>query len=168
MKLRLSSPNVGDAKTSHHAPSSSLIELTPEINNRMLLGSLTYYNAVALLPHKERNQLIMMELNDTNQRSVTLSAADVIRLFPHISIKQLRDWDKAGLVRARRMGKGKLLSYDREQLLPILLTYHVLKAGWSKQRLLEATGKASSQACKMALSIRQLTQGRPITERVTD
>lgn len=156
MKQQLSPPSVRAAHTSRHQPSSPLIELNSKINNHMLLGSLTYYNAVSLLPHKERNQLIMMELNDTDQRPMTLSAADVIRLFPHISLKQLRDWDKAGLVKAHRMGRGKLLSYDREQLLPILLTYHILKAGWSKRRLLEATGKTSSQASKMALSLRQL------------
>lgn len=71
-----------------------------------------------------------------------LSVADVERLFPQISAKQLRDWDTQKLVVAYGWGKGGYRGYFRSQLVTALLVERLLRAGWSVQRIKEEVGLA--------------------------
>jgi len=69
-----------------------------------------------------------------------LRPVDVEALFPHISSKQLRDWDVEGLVPAYRWGPGKYRGYFRSQLVLALLVERMLSAGWGIEHLKQAIG----------------------------
>jgi hypothetical protein len=95
-----------------------------------------------VLEHLERSvRLRLLRPQDFIEHATwPLLGAQVHALFPSISQKQLRDWEKRGLVTTQRWGRGRYRGYFRSQLVQILLISELLQSGWGLQAVRDTMG----------------------------
>jgi hypothetical protein len=104
------------------------------------LDSVAFARIIERLSEEERIRILRPEAILDRKLVWPLRPVDVEALFPHISSKQLRDWDVEGLVPAYRWGPGKYRGYFRSQLVLALLVERMLSAGWGIEHLKQAIG----------------------------
>lgn len=108
------------------------------------LDSALFEQVVAHMPKDVRTRILRPEGYLDRALVWPLGPADVERLFPQISSKQLRDWDSEELVTAHRWGEGNYRGYFRSQLVLVYLVDQLLRAGWTIERVKEAAGLTTS------------------------
>jgi len=104
------------------------------------LGSEEFSSALALLTPPQRDRLMRPHAFLERDFVWPLSIRDAARVLETISEHQLRDWDGAELVVARRWGEGNYRGYFRRELMSAWMVEALLKAGWSIAALRKRLG----------------------------
>jgi DNA-binding transcriptional MerR regulator len=127
-----------------------------------LLSSPVFRRSMAALSADDQSRVLQPHMTLGKTFVWPLRAGEAARVIGTVSEKQLRDWDRLGLVRPVRWGAGKYRGYFRSQLLAALLVARALAAGWTVQRVREEIGMSAAPERAAVDALQELISAVPL------